>query len=293
MAIGADLAFEVDLPGRDPVKGSLRGAANRLTLEIDDPGPFVGASGSVAGRAAAEAMASRDMVVRVVSRGRHLVTLGNVSAPWWHRLATRSPRVRLGSVGGVAVVLRARREGGPAALPDLATARSLVPPPTLQPLFPTMWRPGPPPPVTTTHDPARGGSPSLVVQATPSWVGVVRDPLPLTEDVTVVGSDAACDIVLPGLAPRHAEIHHDEDDEYVIVSLDAAVSVNGMREARMLLRTGSRVQLGAYVLAYTRAEYADHGRPYGGRLGGELGRQRMQPPRAPQRSVPPPPEPTA
>jgi hypothetical protein len=33
------------------------------------------------------------------------------------------------------------------------------------------------------------------------------------------------------------------------------------------------------VLTFVREEYADHGRPYGGRIGGELGRQRRQPSR--------------
>jgi hypothetical protein len=44
-----------------------------------------------------------------------------------------------------------------------------------------------------------------------------------------------------------------------------------------LLRTGTRIDVGPWTLTYAREEYADHGRPYGGRLGGELGRQRPQP----------------
>jgi hypothetical protein len=50
-----------------------------------------------------------------------------------------------------------------------------------------------------------------------------------------------------------------------------------LREA--LLRTGARVDLGPNTLTYSREEYADHGRPYGGRIGGELGHQRPQPSR--------------
>jgi hypothetical protein len=33
-------------------------------------------------------------------------------------------------------------------------------------------------------------------------------------------------------------------------------------------------------MSFYREEYADHGRPYGGRLGGEIGHQRQQPPRS-------------
>ena len=44
-----------------------------------------------------------------------------------------------------------------------------------------------------------------------------------------------------------------------------------------LLRTGARIELGPWTLLYAREEHADHGRPYGGRIGGELGHQRPQP----------------
>ena len=33
----------------------------------------------------------------------------------------------------------------------------------------------------------------------------------------------------------------------------------------------------AWTMTFYREEYADHGRPYGGRIGGELGHQRPQP----------------
>ena len=32
-------------------------------------------------------------------------------------------------------------------------------------------------------------------------------------------------------------------------------------------------------MSFYREEYADHGRPYGGRIGGEIGHQRPQPAR--------------
>lgn len=49
-----------------------------------------------------------------------------------------------------------------------------------------------------------------------------------------------------------------------------------------VLRTGSRVDLGRWTVTFYREEYADHGRPFGGRIGGELGHQRVQPQRRPR-----------
>ena len=62
--------------------------------------------------------------------------------------------------------------------------------------------------------------------------------------------------------------------------------VNGAPVDSSLLRTASRVQLGEWTMTFYREEYADHGRPYGGRVGGEIGHQRPQPPR-PVRPAPP------
>jgi hypothetical protein len=108
----------------------------------------------------------------------------------------------------------------------------------------------------------------------------------LSREVTTIGSAADSDICLPGLAPRHAEIHHDEWDEYVLVrsASRAATRVNGAPVDEALLRTGTRLELGEWTLSFIREEYADHGRPYGGRIGGELGHQRPQPPRTPRPS---------
>jgi hypothetical protein len=98
--------------------------------------------------------------------------------------------------------------------------------------------------------------------------------------------------VLDGLAPHHATVVHDEADEYVISSTaagaaagpDAQTRVHGAVVRHQLLRTGARVDIGPHSLAFYREEFADHGRPYGGRVGGEAGHQRPQPPRpAPSR----------
>ncbi len=74
-------------------------------------------------------------------------------------------------------------------------------------------------------------------------------------------------------------LRHDEDDEWVVESLAGVTRVHGAPVIRQVLRTGARVTLGDHQLAYFREEHADHGRPFGGRVGGELGHQRSQPPR--------------
>ena len=107
----------------------------------------------------------------------------------------------------------------------------------------------------------------------------------MRSDVTTIGSDPGCHVVLEGLEPLHAQVLHDEDDELVLLRAEGrpeATRVNGAPVDRALLRTAARVDLGRWTLTYFREEFADHGRPYGGRVGGELGHQRPQPER-PQR----------
>lgn len=100
----------------------------------------------------------------------------------------------------------------------------------------------------------------------------------LRHDVTRIGSTPDSDLLLDAVDDQQAEIRRNEHDEYVLVSLSPRVAtrVNGQVVTEQLLRTGSRIELGDYRMAYFREEYADHGRPYGGRIGGELGFQRAQ-----------------
>lgn len=279
LAVAADLRFELQRPGLDPVRGSVRGSASRLELDVDDPGALAGAGDAATLRVLAEGLAQQGVVLRVVHRGEHLVSLGAVNAPWWQRRFTGSRRVRAGSLRGAFTSFRARARGTEAVLPDL----SLAPPPTLWPLVPTLRR-RPRPRTTTTHDPARGGMPRLVLVRETAWPGE-RQPIYWLTDGFTIGSQAGCDLVLPGLEPVHARLVHDEDDEWTVVPVAGVTRVHGAPVVRQILRTGSRVEMGGHVLAFHREEYADHGRPYGGRIGGELGRQRPQPPRE---ATPPP-----
>ena len=194
---------------------------------------------------------------------------------------TGSRHIRVERGAGLWSLLRGRVRG-PAggALP----ARDLAPPTTVLPLAPTMLRR--PRTVTTTHDPSGGGNPRLItVPRDDPWPGDRQEVFRMRSGVTTIGSDPGCHVVLEGLAPLHARVLHDEDDELVLLRAEGrpeATRVNGAPVDRALLRTAARVDLGRWTLTYFREEFADHGRPYGGRVGGEIGHQRPQPER-PQR----------
>jgi hypothetical protein len=133
--------------------------------------------------------------------------------------------------------------------------------------------------ITTTHDPRGGGHPRLIF-------ALGSDAPPNTEQrefmlrpgVTVIGSAADADLRLAGLDGHHAEIRRDAADEYVYVDLgtSAGSRVDGRPVGEQALHTGDRIELGTWTMSYYRDEFADHGRPYGGREGGELTWQRQQ-----------------
>lgn len=277
--VTADLDFTVDLPGRAPVRGSLRGTGGRLELRVSDPSAFAGRADSDSVRGIAAALAARGLVVSVVAGDATLLTLGATRTSWLQRRVTGSRHIAVGGPRGAWTGARGRlRPGAEAVLPD----QTLAPPPTLTPLAPTFLR-RPRGPVTTTHDPGGGGNPRLILAPrSDPWPGDRQPVYRLGRSVTTIGSAAECDIRLPGLEPRHAEVRRDADDEYVLVRTGGRgddVRVNGEPVRQRILRTASRVQLGGWTLSFYREEYADHGRPYGGRIGGELGHQRPQPSR--------------
>lgn len=139
--------------------------------------------------------------------------------------------------------------------------------------------------VTTTHDPAGGGHPRLILSAGSSArLGAegpptgTRPEVELRPGVTSIGSDDDADLRLPGLASRHGEVRRTDDDEYLYIPLTAhpASTVNGVPVAHKPLHTGDRLQLGGWSMSFYRDECADHGRPHGGRQGGEGSYQRPQ-----------------
>lgn len=279
----ADLRFSVSVPGHGDVAGTLVGHGRRLELRLDNPVAFAGRGDARAVRAVAEVLAGYGITVSVIAGERPLLELGATSTTWLQRRVTGSRHLRIVSVRGAFTGARGRARGAEPLLPG----RALVPPPTLFPVAPTFGRTAPAP-ISTTHDPRRGGNPRLVVT-----VGNSRLPdsgmliHPLRRDVTTIGSDPACDIRLAGLEPIHAVVEHDDRDELVLHDRAGTrtTRVNGVPIEHRVLRTGARIEIGDWILAYRRAEYADHGRPFGGRIGGELGWQKPQPGRHRLRST--------
>jgi len=277
-SVAADLCFRVEDPEGHRVEGHLTGSGGVLTLRVDDPAAFAGAGDAAVVRYVARELAVRHLELRVTDGRSTLVRLGDVRAPWWQRRITRSRHLRVGSLRGLWTAAQARAQGRDPVLPSLLSA----PPPTLSPLLPTFG--ARPRRVTGTHDPARAGSPRLVLAPGMALPDSRRTIFHLADEV-LIGSGAECDIRLPGLAERHARVVHDEQDEFVVHALDGVVRVHGARVAQGLLRTGTRLEVGDHCLVFAREEYADHGRPFAGRVGGELGRQRPQPRRVPDRAA--------
>lgn len=276
LQISADLEVTVDLPDGGSARGHLRGSGRNLTLEVDRPEVFASPGDAATLAGLADELCRRGIRIDVTDGRATLLRLGDVRASWWHRRLTGSRHIRLGSLRSLVAPgkarLRPRGRGG--VLPE----RALMPPATLFPIAPTFQR-RPRRVITTTHDEARGGQPRLVLAEQSRPVGVSQRVTWLRDGITTIGSDPDCDLRIDGLAPLHAEVLHDEADELVLLARAPGVRVNGATIDRQLLRTGCRVDLGDTTLIFSREEYADHGRPYGGRIGGELGHQRPQPPR--------------
>jgi hypothetical protein len=275
--VDADLGFSLEIPGGRTVSGQVTGSGRALTLTVSDPFAFAGRQDSPAIRLAAEVLAHQGLSVTVVAPSGPVVTLGAHRPPRWQRWVTGSRHIRIERGAGLLSLARGRARATAGALPS----SRLLPPGTVWPLAPTLMRRRRR--VTTTHDPERGGNPRLVVAPGPHpRPGDVRQVFALRGEVTTIGSDPQCDIRLPGLEPRHAEVRHDQRDEFVLVRVGPGgrTAVNGRPVDTALLRTASRVELGEVTLSFFREEYADHGRPYGGRLGGEFGQNRPQPPRS-------------
>jgi hypothetical protein len=253
-------------------------------LRVSDPFVFAGRSDAAAIRGLADTLANAGLSINVVTPAGPLVALGSTRTSWLQRRLTGSRHIRVQRGAGLWSLLRGRARaprGG--ALP----AAELAPPPTLYPLAPTLARRRRRP-VTTTHDPLGGGNPQLVVPLGPyPRYGDQPRVFLLRPDVTTIGDSDDCDIRLAGLDPLHAEVRHDDNDEFVLVRMGTSdrVRVNGAPVSTAVLRTGTGVDLGDWHLSYFREEYADHGRPYGGRIGGELGHQRPQPPRTYRRAT--------
>ena len=202
-----------------------------------------------------------------------IARIGDVDAPILQRVVTGSPHIRLGTPSALAPLLR--RRGAPVnGIP--------LPPRTLFPLIPTVSR-GVRRRVTTTHYTPGSGRPRLIfVVGSENWDGRMPREFDLLPTGTTIGSGEQADLRLEGLDPVHAEIRHTADDEYILYPRGEMASsarldqATGRKDGGQVLRTGARIELGPWRMAYFREEFADHGRPHGGRIGGELSRQKPQ-----------------
>ena len=138
-----------------------------------------------------------------------------------------------------------------------------------------------PPEPTTTHAEWGAGNPHLKITRDDD-----RFEFALTSDAVRIGSAEGNELRLPETDPVHAEINHDDQDEYVLtlhgageMNASASAAETGASGRSEILRTGARFTAGPRTLVFGREEFADHGRPYGGRTGGELSDQPPQPAR--------------
>lgn len=132
---------------------------------------------------------------------------------------------------------------------------------------------------TTTHAEWGAGNPRLLISRDDE-----RFEHRLTEDVARIGSATGNELMLADADPMHATITHDDQDEYVLTlhgegEMNANPDADNLGHNSEILRTGARFTVGPWTLVFAREEFADHGRPYGGRIGGELSDQKPQPPR--------------
>ncbi|HWL60794.1 MAG TPA: FHA domain-containing protein [Microbacteriaceae bacterium] len=134
---------------------------------------------------------------------------------------------------------------------------------------------------TTTHAAWGAGHPRLLISR-----GDERRIHEFAAATTTIGSGPDVGLHLPGTDIIHATITHDARDEFVLtlhgegeMNSNPEADGNATGDRTETLRTGARFTMGDWTLVYQRDEFADHGRPYGGRQGGEFSDQPQQPPR--------------
>lgn len=221
----------------------------------------------------ADGLARRGIRVRVEGPRGTLVQFGDVKSGPVGRAIAGSSHIKLGHLSTLLSEAQHReRDSG---------FRLSVPPSTPFPLVPTVAR-RVRRRVTTTHYLPGSGRPRLIFAVgSGDWNFSRPREFDLLPGCTVIGSGPDADLRLEGLEARHAEVRHNDDDEYVLYSYAATgggrPNLPHSTENARILRTGSRIEIGPWRLAYYREEFADHGRPFGGRQGGEYEFQKQQP----------------
>lgn len=270
-----DLRVEQVEPDGRVMRFGVKAAGSAVVVTVADTARLGGVSRRDLMQLAplAEGLARRGISVRVEGPKGTLVQLGDVKSGRVGRMIAGSPHIRLGSLTTLLSEVQHRERGSRFEIP--------APPPTLFPLIPTLAR-RVRRRVTTTHYLPGSGRPRLIFAVgSGDWNGSRPREFDLLPDRTLVGSGPDADLRLEGLEKHHAEIRHNEDDEYVLYSYAATgggrPNLPHSSDDARILRTGSRIEIGPWRLAFYREEFADHGRPFGGRVGGEYAFQKQQP----------------
>ena len=262
--VRADLQVDVSpSAGEDGLAIAIRSESDVVHVRLDRiPGLAARPSPELI-RGVAAGLLNQGLRVVVEGPNGRLMSVGaGVRTPWWQRPFVRAPHVRVHDLRAALRTLPRRGRGATSA-GIVPPAMLFTPPSTVLPLAPTVLRRQR---VSTTHDPAGGGGPRLYFPAANS-AGARLKVFYLRPEVSV-GDREDADLRLPGVA------------EYVIEPAPEGlpIRVHGSRILRPTqLRTGARIEMGPWTMVYFRAEYADHGRPYGGRQGGEIDQQQWQP----------------
>lgn len=149
------------------------------------------------------------------------------------------------------------------------------------------------PEVTTTHAERGAGRPRLLITTDEDrYIEGEPHTVNLSKEITGIGSSQFADVYLEDADSEHAEIRHTESDEFVLLLHGEARTSSQPNtelpsgEEGYMLRSGYSFVIGGHNLSFERDEFADHGRPYGGRQGGEYAKQRQQGPRPGANSPP-------
>jgi len=273
-----DLSFSLDEPGLAggvALEGTITAAGRDVEIFASRPEMLMqGRSVKLADiRGLAQEIAGFGLSITLSGPDGVIARIGDVNAPVIQRVITGSPHIRLGSAAAIAPLLRRRGTAAP-VIP--------LPPTTLFPIVPTVSRRIRRTATTTHHVPGSGRPRLIFVVGSKNWDGRMPREFNLLPDGTIIGSGTEADLQLAGLNSRHAEIRHTADDEYVLYPIgelsgsSRLAGAGGRRDGGQVLRTGTRMEFGQWKMAYFREEFADHGRPHGGRVGGELARQKPQ-----------------
>lgn len=272
MRFDIDLDFSVHLPAEDGkesaiVQGTVKAAGTEIHVTTDNAALFrLGSRRNLAAiKEMAAVLANRGLVLTVTVPEGTIVSVGAVEVSALQRLITTSPHIKPGKTSTWGALVKAQASNN--------FQGRLAPPPTPFPLAPTFQRFYLRKP-TTTHYSRGGGRPRLIfVRDSETWDGKPPNEYNLTEATTIIGSGPEAHFRLPELAASQGTIVHNENDEYVFQAGDPS----GPQGKPQILRTGARLLLGPWRMVFFREEYADHGRPFGGRTGGEFARlQRPQ-----------------